>query len=109
MRGEHLVTVANNRVKFKLNIRRNLTILQGNSATGKTTLLELIDQFDQLGQTVASPLYAMPPATSFPGAIGNAILKKSVQALFLSMKTVRSCAPMSSLTPQERATTTMSL
>ena len=49
MRGEHLVTVANNRVKFKLNIRRNLTILQGNSATGKTTLLELIDQFDQLG------------------------------------------------------------
>ena len=49
MRGEYLVTVANNRVKFKLNIRRNLTILQGNSATGKTTLLELIDQFDQLG------------------------------------------------------------
>lgn len=48
MRGEYLVTVANNRVKFKLNIRRNLTILQGNSATGKTTLLELIDQFDQL-------------------------------------------------------------
>lgn len=41
MRGEYLVTVANNRVKFKLNIRRNLTILQGNSATGKTTLLEL--------------------------------------------------------------------
>ena len=49
MHGEYLVTVANNRVKFKLNIRRNLTILQGNSATGKTTLLELIDQFDQLG------------------------------------------------------------
>lgn len=49
MRGEYLATVANNRVKFKLNIRRNLTILQGNSATGKTTLLELIDQFDQLG------------------------------------------------------------
>ena len=47
MRGEYLATVANNRVKFKLNIRRNLTILQGNSATGKTTLLELIDQFDR--------------------------------------------------------------
>lgn len=88
MRGEYLVTVANNRVKFKLNIRRNLTILQGSSATGKTTLLELIDQFDQLGPDSGVSV---------------------VQALFLLMKTVRSCAPMSSLTPQERATTTMSL
>lgn len=109
MRGEHLVTVANNRVKFKLNIRRNLTILQGNSASGKTTLLELIDQFDQLGPDSGVSVVCDAPVTSFPGAIGNAILKKSVQALFLSMKTVRSCAPMSSLTPQERTTTTMSL
>ena len=49
MRGEHLVVVRNNKVQIKLNIRRNLTILQGNSATGKTTLIELIDEFDQLG------------------------------------------------------------
>lgn len=49
MRGEHQVVVRNNKVQIKLNIRRNLTILQGNSATGKTTLLELIDESDQLG------------------------------------------------------------
>ena len=49
MRGEHQVVVRNNRVQIKLTVRRNLTVLQGNSATGKTTLLELIDAFDELG------------------------------------------------------------
>lgn len=50
MRGEHQVVVRNNRLQIKLLIRRNLTILQGNSATGKTTLLELIDQYDEMGE-----------------------------------------------------------
>ncbi len=49
MRGSHQVVVRNNKVQIKLDIRRNLTVLQGNSATGKTTLLELISAFDQLG------------------------------------------------------------
>lgn len=49
MWGEHQVVVRNNKVQIKLTVRRNLTILQGNSATGKTTLLELIDAFDELG------------------------------------------------------------
>lgn len=33
MRGEHQAVVRNNKVQIKLNIRRNLTILQGNSVT----------------------------------------------------------------------------
>lgn len=49
MKGEHQVVVRSNKVQIKLAIRRNLTILQGNSATGKTTLLDLIDEYDQLG------------------------------------------------------------
>lgn len=49
MRGEHLVTVRNNKVQIRLPIRRNLTILKGRSATGKSTLIDLIGQFDELG------------------------------------------------------------
>lgn len=49
MRGEHLVTVRNNKVQIKLPIRRNLTILKGRSATGKSTLIDLVGQFDELG------------------------------------------------------------
>lgn len=49
MRSEHLVTVRNNKVQIKLPIRRNLTILKGRSATGKSTLIDLVGQFDELG------------------------------------------------------------
>lgn len=49
MRGEHLVTVRNNKVQIKLPIRRNLTILKGRSATGKSTFIDLVGQFDELG------------------------------------------------------------
>lgn len=51
MRGEHPITVRNNKVQIKLPIRRNLTILQGNSATGKTTLIGLIAQYEELGES----------------------------------------------------------
>lgn len=51
MRGEHLVIVRNNKVQIKLPIRRNLTILQGKSATGKTTLIELVAQYEALGES----------------------------------------------------------
>lgn len=109
MRGEYLVTVANNRVKFKLNIRRNLTILQGNSATGKTTLLELIDQFDQLGPNSGVSVVCDAPCHVLSGRNWKRDLKEISSSIVLSMKTVRSCAPMSLLTPQKRATITMSL
>ena len=46
MRGVHDVVVRNNKVQIKLTVSRNLTILQGKSATGKTTLLELIAAYD---------------------------------------------------------------
>lgn len=49
MRGVHDVIVRNNKVQIKLTVSRNLTILQGKSATGKTTLLELIAAYDELG------------------------------------------------------------
>lgn len=47
--GEYQVVVLSNKVQLKLVIRRNLTILQGNGATGETTLLEPFDEFDRVG------------------------------------------------------------
>lgn len=42
MKGEHTVTVQSKRVKYRLTIRRNITILTGGSGTGKTTLISMI-------------------------------------------------------------------
>ena len=49
MRGSYKVIIQNNRVQFKLTINRNLTIIQGNSATGKTTLLDMVAAHEELG------------------------------------------------------------
>lgn len=42
MKGEHIVAVQSKRVKYRLTIRRNITILTGGSGTGKTTLISMI-------------------------------------------------------------------
>ncbi len=42
MRGIQKVTVQNKRVRYEFELRRNLTVLRGDSATGKTTLIDMI-------------------------------------------------------------------
>ena len=46
MTGEYTVEVYNKRVHYKLQLHRNITILRGNSGTGKSTLLAMIDAYD---------------------------------------------------------------
>ena len=51
MKGKYHIIVQNSRVKFEFDIKRNITIVRGDSATGKTTLVSLIDTYDDLVQT----------------------------------------------------------
>ncbi len=48
MRGTHHVEVKNRDAVFKFNLFRNITIVRGNSGTGKTTLFEMISDFTRL-------------------------------------------------------------
>lgn len=45
MKGIHRIIVQNKRIRFDFEIRRNLTVLRGDSATGKTTLIEMIQEY----------------------------------------------------------------
>ena len=47
MKGIISVTVENNRVRYTFDLRRNITILKGDSATGKTTLIDMIASYEQ--------------------------------------------------------------
>ncbi|MCR5777917.1 MAG: translation initiation factor 2 [Lachnospiraceae bacterium] len=49
MKGIHHITVSNSTVKYDFDIRRNITIIKGDSATGKTTLVELINEYYESG------------------------------------------------------------
>ena len=45
MRGRHHIVVQNNIVQFKFDLYRNITILRGDSATGKSTLVDMVRQY----------------------------------------------------------------
>lgn len=49
MKGSYILQVSNKRVKYELIINRNITIIQGDSATGKTTLISLIRDYNKEG------------------------------------------------------------
>lgn len=50
MKGTHRVIVQNKRIRYDFVIRRNLTIIRGDSATGKTTLVEMIREYYENGK-----------------------------------------------------------
>ena len=47
MIGSYHVTVSNRYLKYEFDIKRNITVIKGNSATGKTTLLEMIREHNE--------------------------------------------------------------
>ena len=45
MKGRYTIQIENKRFCYKFNISRNITIIQGDSGTGKTTLIDMISDF----------------------------------------------------------------
>lgn len=50
MKGSYEISIQNNKVKYEFEIRRNITIIQGDSATVKTTLVDMIREYQLNGQ-----------------------------------------------------------
>lgn len=44
MKGRHKVIVATKRLRYEFEVKRNLTVIRGDSATGKTTLVDMIQE-----------------------------------------------------------------
>ena len=45
MKGIQHIEVSNRKVKFKFDLIRNITIIRGESGTGKTTLYNMISDY----------------------------------------------------------------
>ena len=50
MKGKYSITVKNNILCYRFEIRRNITIVKGDSATGKTTLIDMIRDYYENGE-----------------------------------------------------------
>ncbi len=61
MKGKYHIIVQNRRIKFEFDIRRNITIIRGDSATGKTTLMNMLELYERLGDESGITLSCQRP------------------------------------------------
>lgn len=66
MKGRHLIEVGNRRVRYKFSLERNITILRGDSATGKTTLIDLVSSYQRNGESSGVTLKCDKPCVALP-------------------------------------------
>lgn len=84
MKGKHHIIVQNKRLRYELDIRRNITIIRGDSATGKTMLLTLLQQAATLGESSGVEVICDRPCRTLGGADWNLVLPRlHDQILFL--------------------------
>lgn len=50
MKGIHSITVQNKRIRYQFELKRNITVIRGDSATGKTTLIDMIQEYYEEGE-----------------------------------------------------------
>ena len=49
MRGKYKVIIQNKKIKYEFEIRRNISVVRGDSATGKTTLVDMVREYYEIG------------------------------------------------------------
>lgn len=57
MRGAHRVVVQNKRIRYNFEIRRNITVIRGDSATGKTALVDMVREHFENGDASGVELF----------------------------------------------------
>ena len=67
MRGRVHLTVSSARLKYELEFCRNITILKGDSATGKTTLVDMINEYNRNGADTGINLSCTCPCRVIAG------------------------------------------
>ena len=82
MRGKHRIVVQNNRLRYEIEIKRNITIIQGDSATGKTTLINMLRQAENLGKSSGIEVACDVPCRILEGQNWKLILENSSGNIF---------------------------
>ena len=68
MKGQHRIIIQNKRVRYDFTLQRNLTILRGDSATGKTVLIDMVREHTNNGAASSIELICDKPCQVLEGA-----------------------------------------
>lgn len=84
MKGKYHIVVQNNRLRYELEVKRNITIIRGDSATGKTTLLTMIQNAYELGTDSGVEINCECVCRTLPGSDWKLVLPRiHEQIIFL--------------------------
>ena len=69
MTGKHRIIIETERIKYDFTIKRNITVILGNSATGKTTLVDLLNLYVNHGDGSGISLQSDAPCVVYSGSV----------------------------------------
>lgn len=84
LKGKYKITVKNNRLQYEFEIKRNITVIRGDSATGKTTLINMLRQAENLGSSSGIDVICSAPCRILEGASWQLILENSSGTIFFT-------------------------
>ena len=82
MKGKHRAVIQNSRLHYEFEIKRNITVIQGDSATGKTTLINMIRQHENLGDASGVEISCDAACRVLEGQAWELILRNSSGSIF---------------------------
>ncbi len=71
MKGTHHVIVETGRLRYEFDIKRNITIIQGDSATGKTTLIGLLREYAEFADKTGVRIVSDVECKVFGGGLNS--------------------------------------
>lgn len=82
MTGKHKIIVKNNRLYYELEIEEKITIIRGDSATGKTTLIDMIWQAQHYGDSSGIDLISEVPCRALTGENWKLFVENAADTIF---------------------------
>lgn len=82
MTGKHKIIVKNNRLYYELEIEEKITIIRGDSATGKTTLIDMIWQAQHYGDSSGIDLISEVPCRALSGENWKLFVENAADTIF---------------------------
>lgn len=86
MKGKYKIVINNKRLQYEFEIKRNLTVIQGDSATGKTTLINMLRQAENLGDSSGINVVCDVPCRVLEGTNWKLILENSSGTIFFTIE-----------------------
>ena len=89
MRGKYRIRVQNRMLRYDFEIKRNITIIKGDSATGKTTLVDMIREYYENGADSGVELICDVTCGVLEGRGGMQFRGRQIKNPFLSAERER--------------------